>query len=331
MANGQVIDDHALVVTEPIGGDYLPDVTDIDRAVGVYDKIRLEAVKRLKKGTDFGTIPGTSKDTLLKPGAEKLCNFFGLSVESETVDSEVDWDKGYAFFRVKTILRSKKNGQVIATGIGSCNSREKKYRHLSEDGGLADLLNTIEKMAQKRSHVDATLRGTGLSDIYTQDVEDLPSEVVIHHNTPHAHSTPATQGDHNSADVLGFGKHKDKAWADVPGDYLEWLSTQIDKKTGEPSPNSLRAKAELARRGATEGGKAANDEELQDLVAKLDYYFDKADSGSKTFWESFKVESADQVTTDLCKRWLRYFESDEAEMVDLDTFMSTQMEALGLA
>ena len=30
---------------------------------------------------DFGEIPGTNKPTLLKPGAEKLCNFFGLEPE----------------------------------------------------------------------------------------------------------------------------------------------------------------------------------------------------------------------------------------------------------
>ena len=33
------------------------------------------------KDQDFGEIPGTNKPTLLKPGAEKLCNFFGLEPE----------------------------------------------------------------------------------------------------------------------------------------------------------------------------------------------------------------------------------------------------------
>ena len=33
------------------------------------------------KELDFGEIPGTNKPTLLKPGAEKLCNFFGLEPE----------------------------------------------------------------------------------------------------------------------------------------------------------------------------------------------------------------------------------------------------------
>lgn len=41
-----------------------------------------------------------------------------------------------------------------------------------------ELLNTILKMAQKRAHADATLRTTGTSGIYTQDVEDLPAHYL---------------------------------------------------------------------------------------------------------------------------------------------------------
>src|SRR5688572_15251827 len=30
------------------------------------------------EGEDYGVIPGTKKPTLLKPGAEKICNVYGL-------------------------------------------------------------------------------------------------------------------------------------------------------------------------------------------------------------------------------------------------------------
>jgi hypothetical protein len=40
---------------------------------------------------DFGEIPGTNKPTLLKPGAEKLCNFFGLEPEFTPVVEDIDW------------------------------------------------------------------------------------------------------------------------------------------------------------------------------------------------------------------------------------------------
>ncbi len=44
---------------------------------------------------------------------------------------------------------------------------------------IASLKNTILKMAAKRAYVDATLKATGASEIFTQDTEDLPFQVEI--------------------------------------------------------------------------------------------------------------------------------------------------------
>src|SRR5579863_10264298 len=46
--------------------------------------------KIMVRDRDFGEI-GTGKPTLLKPGAEKLCNFFGLEPEFTPVADEIDW------------------------------------------------------------------------------------------------------------------------------------------------------------------------------------------------------------------------------------------------
>lgn len=43
-----------------------------------------------------------------------------------------------------------------------------------ENPDIADVYNTVLKMAQKRAQIDATLRTTAASGIFTQDVEDLP-------------------------------------------------------------------------------------------------------------------------------------------------------------
>jgi len=43
-----------------------------------------------------------------------------------------------------------------------------------EHDNPADYFNTILKMGKKRAHVDATLTATAASDIFTQDLEDLP-------------------------------------------------------------------------------------------------------------------------------------------------------------
>lgn len=86
------------------------------------------------KEKDYGAIPGTDKPTLLKPGAEKLCSFFGLTVENPDIITEIeDWtgekNGGEPFFYYKIRQRLTRNGTLIASQIASCNSKEVKYRY----------------------------------------------------------------------------------------------------------------------------------------------------------------------------------------------------------
>jgi len=46
-----------------------------------------------------------------------------------------------------------------------------------ENPDIADLYNTVLKMAKKRAHVDAILTATAASDIFTQDLEDFTEPV----------------------------------------------------------------------------------------------------------------------------------------------------------
>jgi hypothetical protein len=52
-------------------------------------------------------------------------------------------------------------GTVVAVGVGA--------RSVAQDGGD---LNKCLKMAEKSAHIDATLRMAGLSEVFTQDLED---------------------------------------------------------------------------------------------------------------------------------------------------------------
>ena len=58
---------------------------------------------------------------------------------------------------------------LITEGLGSCNTRERKY--LKMDPYTMD--NTVLKMAKKRALVDAALLVASLSDVFTQDLEDM--------------------------------------------------------------------------------------------------------------------------------------------------------------
>ena len=120
------------------------------------------------EGEDFGRIPGVPKPTLFKPGAEKLCDIYGFAKTAEVVHRIEDWTDGFIHYEVKVILTSKATGYVEAEGLGSCNSKEKRYR--SQD--VYTVVNTILKMAKKRALVDAVLSATRTSGLFTQDMED---------------------------------------------------------------------------------------------------------------------------------------------------------------
>jgi hypothetical protein len=221
--------------------------------------------KIMVRDLDFGEIPGTNKPALLKPGAEKLCNFFGLEPEFTPVAEEIDWTGaqhgGETFCYVRYRCRLLRHSRILGVGEGSCNSWESRYRYrwvaseripehldrtrLLKRGGhqtlcefefaieraettgvygkpaehwkkfqqaisagkarrverdtrqgkspvweidvdmtlyrvpnpdIADLINTIQKMGQKRALVAATLIATSASEFFTQDVEDTPPD-----------------------------------------------------------------------------------------------------------------------------------------------------------
>lgn len=121
----------------------------------------------LKQGHDFGIVPGTDKPTLLKPGAEKILMMLGLRSEFDIADSTRDFEKG--FFQYQVRCRLLHGDQVITEGLGACNTMEPKYIKSNAYG----IDNTVLKMAKKRALVDAALLVASLSDIFTQDVEDM--------------------------------------------------------------------------------------------------------------------------------------------------------------
>jgi len=163
----------------------------------------------LVEGVDYGTIPNAGdKKVLMKSGAEKLAAFFGLTVELELLDKVEQWDPP-AFFYYRYKARVTMPDGRIAEGEGSANSREKKYRYrylkereydsnihgpaveIEKTGRYGpykvyqvenpepyDLVNTIQKMAQKRAYVAGVLLAVGASAFFTQDLEDIEDEPV---------------------------------------------------------------------------------------------------------------------------------------------------------
>lgn len=106
---------------------------DVETAVERFQKLGQFVKTIMRPDTDYGIIPGTTKPTLLKPGAEKLCTFFGLTKEEVILDKEMDWTGkdhgGEPFFYFHYQIRLFRHGQLIAEADGSANSWESKHRY----------------------------------------------------------------------------------------------------------------------------------------------------------------------------------------------------------
>ena len=129
--------------------------------------------QKLERDVDFGVIPGTKQPTLLKAGAEKICMAYGLFphyyIESKVEDFSTDIPYCYYLVRCE-LVKVASNGQeyIFTMGYGSANTREKRNgRNTAYDSANASI-----KMAQKRSLVSAALSISGLSSMFTQDMEN---------------------------------------------------------------------------------------------------------------------------------------------------------------
>lgn len=157
----------------------------------------------MKEGVHFGTIPGTDKPSLLKPGAEVLCATFRIAPSYDATDLS---DPDCIRYRVVCIGTHQTTSIVLGQGMGEASSSEEKYKwkragqreyeaadadrrrikygynsQKNEEYEIfqvrtnpADVANTVLKMACKRAQVAMTLNVTAAGDCFTQDLEDLP-------------------------------------------------------------------------------------------------------------------------------------------------------------
>lgn len=139
--------------------------------------------KVLKKGTHYGTVPGCGdKMVLLKPGADVLAMTFRLAPQFAIERRDIG--DGHVEYSVTCTMYGP-DGAQLGQGVGSASTMEKKYRYRKDSKGnkienedIADVYNTVLKIAKKRAHIDATLTVTGSADLFTQDLidDDEPSK-----------------------------------------------------------------------------------------------------------------------------------------------------------
>lgn len=227
----------------------------------------------MKKDTHYGVIPGCKLPSLYKAGSEVLLTTFRIAVVPEVEDLSTPDEIRY---RVSAKGVHQPTGTVIGVGVGECSTSEDKYkwrravcdeeydatpenrrRIKYQKGGYvngrydkyaivqqkqirtepADLANTVLKMAKKRAQIDLTLTGTAASDIFTQDIEDLPDEL--------------REGDETQATAIEHAGMKDAKTIQELVGVMNKLSAE-DKKKFLPYFNARKAELTGGGNGTTD-------------------------------------------------------------------------------
>lgn len=139
-----------------------------------------------------------SKPSLWKPGAEKICGMLGLIPRFPNLKEYENTALRGDDIKV-IILKCELHtpaGFVAAEGTGA--------RRIAQDNGD---INKSLKMAVKSAHIDATLRVAGLSEIFTQDLEDMISSNTQNHNPASETNKDHSQHNENSSSAGGKNNH----------------------------------------------------------------------------------------------------------------------------
>ena len=134
----------------------------------------------LKRGVDFDNPVNPKngrksfdKPILQKPGAEKIVFAFGL-LPVYTIESRIErHEQGNSFFYYSVrcdLTKFLPDGRsvVVTNSYGSANTGEKRNGFNAPE----DAANGTLKMAQKRALVGAALSISGISDMFSQDIEN---------------------------------------------------------------------------------------------------------------------------------------------------------------
>jgi hypothetical protein len=173
---GEIIEAQAREISQAL----VPVLTTKDLQVRIEEETEQRRLitefitNHMKEGVDYGTIKFTKKDgsqveskpSLFKPGSEKFVSLFHFRPTFERDDETWEMSgKTSGLFCYKCELVAG-NGAIVGEGRGSADVREKQ----------GWTVNNAIKIAEKRAQIDAVLRTGGLSDFFTQDIEDMVQE-----------------------------------------------------------------------------------------------------------------------------------------------------------
>lgn len=257
----------------------------------------------LEEGRDYGLIPGVDKPSLLQPGAQRINVGFGVIPHYTTIEAQVDHDRVVEWSKRKKVYQNRQwtgdwsiesgtsigvyryvvrcelvhrdTGIVVGESLGVCSSMESKYIDRPRDSE-----NTCLKMAAKRAFVGATLTAYGLSDEFTQDVEDTgvagggddpngPTKVAPPmcptHNAP-MRDDRAAKKSAKAPDWKCTKKNADGSWCQE----VKWPGQWPPKDAAKTDAASASDATTKRPEDLTQGGKRLGDMSTDELTRKLE-------------------------------------------------------------
>ena len=195
---------------------------DVDAFLEMRKEFITKVNKVMVEGKDYHVIQG--KKSLAKGGAEKIASIFGWSASFKKDEDVIGAFKLTDF--IPFVCTLSKSGRFVGEGRGGATLQKNN----------SDPNKTI-KMAQKSAFIDAVLRASGLSDFFTQDLEDMnlndvskTSPVYTGHNTNTRQDAPART---SAPKKLGSPDHSG-FFCSVHDNTIRYNDPGISKKTGLP-------------------------------------------------------------------------------------------------
>lgn len=147
----------------PVMGDGDIDVIDMGNGHREY-RIRCHILN--SNGLEMATGVGSASTMESKHRYRNVSDFelTGKPIPNDSKEKKQEYAKqGYGMKKVENVWQWVKFKEVKKT----------------ENTDIADVYNTVLKMAKKRAYVDGILSATACSDIFTQDIEDLPIAHIV--------------------------------------------------------------------------------------------------------------------------------------------------------
>lgn len=156
---------------------------DIELQKQMFEVLKDFVRNQLVPGVDYYSVKKGAKPSLGQPGAEKINYLFHL-IPKPIMEEKVFTSQEVRYEYIVE-LYNKNTQKFAGSGVGCCSSMEDKYRYYWDKNSIRheidnhiNVANTIKKMAYKRAYVDACVKNTMASFLFTQDLEDLPDYYI---------------------------------------------------------------------------------------------------------------------------------------------------------